>query len=123
MMDGVRLQRLLTLAFWALLVAVAVLSLLPGERLPKFSASIWDKAQHAGAYIALSALGLWAHGRSGGAHGWRVVLGLLVFGVAIEFAQAATGWRHGDVRDAVANAVGVALGWACTRMARRWWAH
>jgi hypothetical protein len=43
-----------------------------------------------------------------------VALGLLGYGLAIEFAQAAIGWRFGDWQDWSADAFGVAVayfGW------------
>lgn len=101
-------------AFWVLLLAVAVMSLLPGEKLPAFSATIWDKAQHAGGYAALATLGLWAYG--GRVATVRLMLALMAFGVGIEFAQSATGWRQGDVRDALANTAGLAVGWLVWRL-------
>jgi VanZ family protein len=107
--------------FWLAVILVTVMSLMPSDRLPDFTASIWDKAQHAGGFAALAALGIWGYGRAQWAEG-RVLLGLIAFGIAIEVAQGATGWRHADAWDAVADAVGVALGWACARAAARWWA-
>ena len=92
------------------------MSLLPGERLPAFTASIWDKAQHAGGFAVLTVLGFWAYASAGTL---RVLTGLMAFGVAIEFAQAATGWRHGDAWDALADTVGVAAGWCAVRVAQR----
>lgn len=53
-------------AFWACLLAVVVLSLLPGERLPAVFAW-WDKAQHALGFALLTGLGLLAYGRPAGA--------------------------------------------------------
>ena len=50
---------------------------------------------------------------------WKIWLAL---GVAIEWAQGASGWRHADAADAAANAVGVAMGWALVSAQRRWWA-
>ena len=73
-------------AFWALLLAVAVLSLMPTGYLPPQVFSLWDKAQHALAFAALAGLGLRAYPR----HPWHLATGLLVFGGAIELAQAAT---------------------------------
>lgn len=101
-------------AFWLLLAAVAVLSLLPGPQLPAIAFSIWDKAQHALAFAALAMLGLWAYGAAGGQA--RLMLGLLAFGIGIELAQAATGWRHGEWPDVLADAAGLALGWAAVRV-------
>lgn len=92
--------------FWALLLCVAVLSLVPTDYLPPPIFSLWDKAQHALAFTALAALGLQAYPR----RRWQVLAGLLVFGGLIELAQAATGWRHGEWADWLADAVGLALG-------------
>lgn len=94
--------------FWALLLCVAVLSLLPTDYLPPPIFSLWDKAQHALAFTALAALGLQAYPR----RRWQLLAGLLVFGGLIELAQAATGWRHGEWTDWLADAVGLALGLA-----------
>ncbi|CAI09514.1 VanZ family protein [Aromatoleum aromaticum] len=98
--------------FAAACLAVAVLSLLPGTALPPVAFNVWDKAQHAGAFAALAVLGLWAFPR------WPVAVvgALLVYGVFIELAQDATGWRYGDWHDWLADAVGVTLGfmaWRC----------
>lgn len=99
-------QAIVRSAFWALLLCVAVLSLMPVAYLPPQVFSLWDKAQHALAFMALCALGLQAYPR----HPWRVALWLLAFGGAIELAQAATGWRHGEWADWLADAVGLAAG-------------
>ena len=99
--------------FWALLLCVAVLSLLPTDYLPPPIFSLWDKAQHALAFTALAALGLQAYPR----RRWQVLAGLLVFGGLIELAQAATGWRHGEWADWLADAVGLAL---CLPLAAPW---
>ncbi|MFN5702043.1 MAG: VanZ family protein [Betaproteobacteria bacterium] len=108
-------------AFWSALVVLTVLSLLPTERLPDFTASIWDKAQHALGFALLATLGLWAY-PGGKRLTTQVILGLLALGVALEWAQGASGWRHADAADAAADAVGVAVGWALVSAQRRWWA-
>lgn len=94
------------LGFWLTVTAVVVLSLLPVDYLPDQVTSLWDKAQHAFGFAVLTMLGCWAYpGRA------RLVLpGLLLLGALIELAQGATGWRHGDWQDVLANAVGVAWG-------------
>lgn len=104
------------LGFWLALLAVAVGSLLPGPYLPPLAFDVWDKAQHAGAFAGLAALGLLAHPH----HAGRVLLGLLAYGVAIEAAQSATGWRHGDWQDWLADALGVLAGWGLWRGWQRW---
>lgn len=93
-------------AFWLCAISVAILSLLPVAYLPAQSFDIWDKAQHAGGFAVLTLLGHFAHPRDP----WRVGLGLLAYGAVIELAQSATGWRHGDGLDLLADGLGIALG-------------
>jgi VanZ family protein len=95
---------IMPLMFWGGVVIVTVLSLLPGAYLPPVAFSVWDKAQHVLGFLVLGALGLWSYP----SRSVRVVFGLLIYGAAIEWAQAATGWRFGDWQDWLANAVGVA---------------
>ncbi|WP_372659998.1 VanZ family protein [Hydrogenophaga sp.] len=94
-------------AFWFCLLTVGVLSLLPTEYLPRQTFNIWDKAQHALGFAALAALCLNAYPRH---KPYQLALGLLVFGAAIECAQAATGWRHGEWLDLLADGIGIAFG-------------
>lgn len=108
-------RRLVVLGFWVALLAVVVLSLTPVAQLPPAVFSVWDKAQHAGGFVALALLG----GAAYPASLPRVWLGLLLLGAAIEVAQSATGWRHGDALDWLADAVGVAAGAAVCFSARR----
>ena len=58
-------------SFWAMLLCVTVLSLLPTDYLPPQIFSLWDKAQHALAFAALAALGLQAYPH----RRWRVLAG------------------------------------------------
>ena len=89
-------------AFWASVLGATVLCLLPTEHLPSLF-NWWDKAQHALGFAALTGLGLLAYP----AERWRLAAGLLLFGAFIELAQAASGWRQGDWRDLLADAVGI----------------
>lgn len=93
-------------AFWLCAVAVAVLSLMPVAYLPPQTFDIWDKAQHAGGFAVLTLLGHLAYSR----HMWRICIGLLVYGLVIELAQSATGWRQGDGLDLLADGTGIAAG-------------
>ena len=102
-------------------VAVAVLLFLclaPGKDLP--TVNLWDKAEHATAWFVLAALGLafWPF-RPGRIAGFAVALGALV-----EILQGTPFFgRDADVRDLVADSVGVAgalLAWAVvSALARR----
>ncbi len=90
------------IVFWLSLLGIFNLSLLPGEQLPPQASQIWDKAQHAIGFLWLGLCGHLAYP----AHTLRVLIGVLLAGVAIELAQALTPWRHGDWQDWVADAVG-----------------
>lgn len=101
-----RVTWLFRTAFWLACLAVGVLSLTPVEHLPPQVFDVWDKAQHATGFAVLALLGYRAHRRSL----VGLTLGLLIYGVAIELAQSATGWRQGDAQDWLADAIGIALG-------------
>jgi VanZ family protein len=101
-----RLSWLPAAAFWAASIAVGVLSITPVDRLPPQVFDVWDKAQHAAGFLVLTLLGYLGHPT----YRRRVGAGLLLYGAAIEFAQSATGWRHGDFGDWLADASGVGMG-------------
>lgn len=105
-------SRISVAAFWAACAAVAALSLAPVEHLPPQVFDIWDKAQHAAGFAALAFLGRLAYPSQPS----RLLVALLVYGALIEVAQAATGWRQGDVKDWIADAVGVVIGLALFRL-------
>jgi VanZ family protein len=100
-------KRLFTLAFWLTALVIGALSLTPVQHLPPQVFDIWDKAQHAIGFAVLALLGRLAYPHAT----FGLVLGLLGYGAAIEFAQSATGWRHGDVQDWLADSIGVLTGW------------
>jgi VanZ family protein len=89
-----------------LAVAIAVLSLVPGEQLPEVR--LWDKLQHILAYVALACWFASIVVRR--KHVW-VVLALLCFGALIELLQGQMGLgRQADLHDLGANALGIAAG-------------
>lgn len=97
--------------FLAACATIAWLSVAPPTALP--SVNVWDKLQHAGAYLGLALLGAWSFR----ARPWRLAVGLFALGVGLEFAQATMGWgRSGDVLDLLANSVGIALGLGLSRL-------
>jgi hypothetical protein len=89
-------------------MVVIILALLPPDYLPAVESPFsWrDKALHVAAFAGLCLIGSWAYLR----RSYSLMLGLLVLGGAIEIAQFATGWRHMDFWDFVANAVGIMIG-------------
>lgn len=91
------------------LLAVIGLSLLPARGLPPVPFSGFDKVGHFLGYATLSAYGgmLFARMRP---QTWTAA-GLVALGIGLEFAQAQlTDSRMGDLRDAVANTLGVLAG-------------
>lgn len=111
-MMPLRVTGLARVAFWACLLGVVVLSLTPVQQLPPQVLNLWDKAQHAGGFAVLTLLGLWAYPQ----RAVTLLAAMLALGVGIEVAQAATGWRYGDVLDWVADAVGVAAAYTVWRL-------
>lgn len=95
-----------------LVFATLWLSLMPAERIPS-AFHFWDKAQHALGFAALAYFGLTGYVLQAR----RVLLGLVVFGIAIEVMQHLSGWRHGDWLDWVADCAGLLIGYAALRVA------
>lgn len=97
--------------FIAACATIVWLSLAPTTALPGVNMS--DKLEHAAAYGALALLGAWAFQ----ARSWRLALGLFALGVGMEIAQSTMGWgRQGDLLDAAANSLGIALGLGLARL-------
>ena len=111
-----RLPRLLRLAIIAAAAAVLLyLSLAPTRDLPGVGL-VWDKAEHAIAYLVLMGLGLAFAPRRLRAF----TLFALCLGLAVEILQANMGFgRQGDWRDMVANSLGVLTGFLTWRWALR----
>ncbi len=106
--EGQMKFRKLALAVWGLTMGVVtVLALLPIEQLQSPVFDWWDKAQHALAFMVLTvgALLLWPE------VGVGVAMGMVAYGVGLELAQWAVGWRFAELTDLVADAVGVLGAW------------
>jgi VanZ family protein len=58
----------------------------------------------------------WLALRAGFAPSWTLVLGLMAYGLGMELAQALTETRAASGLDLVADSVGLATGWGCTRV-------
>jgi VanZ family protein len=86
------------------LLVVAVLSLTPAA--PSIGGS--DKLGHFLAYATLSlAFSLIIRQRKSL---WRILFGLIAFGILMEYLQGLTGYRYADPEDALANSIGVVFG-------------
>lgn len=89
--------------FWLAMLVMTTLFLVPQEFVSSAIFDWWDKAQHAVAFGVLMLLGFIAYPR----YFWRVAIGLILYGAVIKIIQSWTGWRQGDVMDALADMVGV----------------
>jgi len=98
-------KNLWKVSFWTLVLVTLWLSLIPAEQVPS-AFHFWDKAQHALGFAGLAVTGLLAYP----GHLRRVLVGLALFGIAIEVTQWLTGWRQGDWQDWVADCVGLVMG-------------
>ena len=101
----------LWLGIWVLmLAAVAIGSLLPANDLPPLPLFAQaDKLEHLLGYAVLGAWGALLFSRTRSLIG--VTIALVAYGIAMEFAQALfTVDRQAEVLDALADAIGVALG-------------
>lgn len=90
---------------WAWAAAIVWLSLTPSP--PPIDVSHGDKAGHFFAYALLMFWFAQLYVRRA-----FFALGFIAMGVALEFAQGASGFRSFDVVDMAANALGVLAGWA-----------
>jgi hypothetical protein len=111
--------RLMRLLFWGALSLLSIAAVLPGSYLPPITNEIWDKAQHALAYAALTLIGFSVFANRKPA----LVGGLFFHGAAIELVQALLVWRYGDWLDWVADAVGIVTGYVMAAIFHRYNTH
>lgn len=100
---------------WLYAAAIVFLSLTP--RPPRIEVEHGDKLGHLLAYGLLMFwfcfLYRYRHTRLAYGIGW------IAMGVALEFAQRATGTRSFEVADMIANSLGVLLGWGISATLRK----
>ncbi|RYZ21710.1 MAG: VanZ family protein [Chitinophagaceae bacterium] len=95
------------------------LFLMPGTALPKedwLDRIYADKWVHIGLFAGLAILGAWAFGNAVRSRPLTAVIVLALYGLAVEFIQAAwVPYRSFDLFDALADLVGAILGMWMTR--------
>jgi VanZ family protein len=109
-------HRLPRLIFWIVMVVMTILFLVPQQFVSSGIFDWWDKAQHALAFGVLMLLGFFAYSRAL----WKLAMALILYGIAIEVIQSWTGWRSGEVLDAVADGVGIMFGGLLIQGHRFW---
>jgi len=109
------MRRLLLAGGWLFAAAIVVLSLMPAP--PDIDVPHGDKLGHMAAYSLLTFWFCWLY------PAWKTRIayaaGWIAMGVALEFAQGATGYRSFEVADMAANSLGVLLGWGISATLRR----
>jgi VanZ family protein len=96
---------------WAWVAAIVFLSLTPAP--PKVDFEGGDKLGH---FVAYGVLAYWFCQFYFGRTRVLYLVAFVALGVAIEFAQRATGYRSFELADMAADAVGVAAGWAAAAL-------
>lgn len=94
-------------AGWLGIGLIIALSLTPAP--PQIGVENGDKLGHLAAYGLVT---LWfAQVYAGLRQRIWLAVGMVVLGIAMEYAQGATGYRSFEVVDMIADALGVAIGW------------
>jgi len=94
-------------AGWLGVGLIVYLSLTPAP--PQINIENGDKLGHLAAYGLVT---LWfAQHHTGLRQRIGLAIGMVALGIAMEYAQRATGYRSFEVADMVADAIGVAIGW------------
>jgi VanZ family protein len=102
-----------------LVVTVLYVSLAPQD-VPLERPTHFDKVEHVAAYVFLS---VWFTGLVARPQYWLAAAALVVFGLTIEFLQAAMPFgRQGDPWDVLANVTGIGIGLALARSMTGGWA-
>jgi VanZ family protein len=110
-----RLPRPLRVGLYAVAALVLLyMTLAPGKDVPGVGI-LWDKAEHAIAWAVLTLLGLLLSTK----RRWAIPAFAFVFGAVIEVLQAVMPFgRDGDIRDLMADTVGIAVAYFLWRVAR-----
>ena len=104
-----RLRRYWLAVGWSLVFFIIYLSLTPEP--VQLNVEQGDKYGHVLAYAAL--MSWFANIYDSSIRRLQFALGFVALGIALEFAQALTGYRSFELADMAADAAGVAVGWVC----------
>ena len=110
--NGRTLRRLCRIGFALSVLAITVLSLLPGEAMPRFRLS--DKVGHFIAYAEIVMLGIFAYSARAAI---AVLAGVAALGGLLELAQTFVPGRSADIVDFAVNCLGMLVGYAAARSA------
>jgi VanZ family protein len=119
MLLALRHPRVWLVIGWLLVAASVYASLIPSYKLPP--AGVNDKIEHFAAYVLLT---LWFTGIYPRSRYVVIAIGLFCLGLFIEWAQGAMNvGRQADVRDILANSIGISVGVALALLWLGGWAQ
>jgi VanZ family protein len=113
-----KLQQLMKLAGIGIIVAIWVLSLMP---LNQVAVPGGDKLHHFIAYGSLMLVWTLLHAEKSITQQLKLAVVFMAMGVLIECAQGLTTYRFFEWADALANSIGVILGWLMGRITTPYW--
>ena len=108
------MRALLLAGAWLYATAIVFLSLMPKPPDPGFAYG--DKLGHLAAYSLLMFWFCWLYRRQTVRLGYAALW--FAMGIALEFAQGATGYRSFEIEDMLANTLGVFVGWLAAKLLR-----
>lgn len=108
--NGRTLRKLCRAGFAVSILAIIVLSLLPGDDLPDFDLS--DKIGHFIAYAEISLLGILGYRARTG----TVLAAVAALGGVLEIGQMYVPSRSTDIADFAVNCLGILTGYAAARL-------
>lgn len=106
-----KFKTLTKIIFYLSLIIILILAVLPANKIPT-AFNFWDKAQHFLAFAVLTLLGLIAYiGFKMQKYHTKILInlitGIIIYGAIIELIQTFLPWRSGDIRDWLADSLGV----------------
>ena len=121
-MLALRYRRYWIAANLLLIAAVTLLTIVPAILAPMPLADVpdIDKWLHA---VTFAILALWFTGQYARPSYWRIAVGLIVYGAAIEFGQSLIPYRTAEWGDLAADAAGVVAGVMIALVATGGWSE
>ena len=115
-----RLRRSVALRWLLAMFLLAGLLMALRPLAPGGSPETWFRHSDKLVHLSFFALAWWLGVKAGLRPGWRLGLGLLLYGASMELAQAfLSAGRGAELKDVVADGIGLLLGAALTRWAAR----
>jgi VanZ family protein len=104
-----RAKRVYRFAFWTFFFVLTCALLAPQQHLPNHKIiNVGDKTQHTFVFFILSVSYFYAYHQKNNTTNICLVI-FIIYGGLVEVLQSLSNWRHGDWRDWLADALGVAV--------------